>query len=100
MERTRNTWGIGNKTFAFCFALAVLEGVDLQSLGVAAQGLRSELGLTPQQFGYAASAGSIGLLFGAALGGRLADKIGRRTVLLIAAALFGVLSIATAHAYN
>jgi AAHS family 3-hydroxyphenylpropionic acid transporter len=46
--------------------------------------------------GLAFSAGTFGLLPGALFGGRLADRIGRKRVLILSAAVFGVLSIATA----
>ena len=46
--------------------------------------------------GLAFSAGTFGLLPGAMFGGRLADRIGRKRVLVISACLFGLLSITTA----
>ncbi len=83
-------------TLALCFAVALLEGLDLQSVGVAARGMAKEFGLSVAQMGIAFSAGTFGLLPGAMVGGRLADSIGRKRVLMLSAALFGVLSIATA----
>ncbi|VVD82566.1 3-(3-hydroxy-phenyl)propionate transporter [Pandoraea iniqua] len=83
-------------TLGLCFAVALLEGLDLQSVGVAARGMAKEFGLSVAQMGIAFSAGTFGLLPGAMVGGRLADSIGRKRVLMLSAALFGVLSIATA----
>ncbi|HDR9706216.1 TPA: 3-(3-hydroxy-phenyl)propionate transporter MhpT, partial [Burkholderia aenigmatica] len=85
-------------TLALCFAIALLEGLDLQSVGVAAPRMAREFGLTVSQMGIAFSAGTFGLLPGAMLGGRLADRIGRKRVLIASVALFGLLSIATAQA--
>ncbi|WP_372237295.1 3-(3-hydroxy-phenyl)propionate transporter MhpT [Burkholderia sp. SRS-W-2-2016] len=79
-----------------CFAIALLEGLDLQSVGVAAPRMAREFGLSVSQMGLAFSAGTFGLLPGAMFGGRLADRIGRKRVLVISAALFGLLSIMTA----
>ncbi|WP_431823938.1 3-(3-hydroxy-phenyl)propionate transporter MhpT [Burkholderia sp. F1] len=85
-------------TLALCFAIALLEGLDLQSVGVAAPRMAHEFGLTVSQMGIAFSAGTFGLLPGAMLGGRLADRFGRKRVLIASVALFGLLSIATAQA--
>ncbi|KWK41800.1 MFS transporter [Burkholderia stagnalis] len=84
-------------TLALCFAIALLEGLDLQSVGVAAPRMAREFGLTVSQMGLAFSAGTFGLLPGAMLGGRLADRFGRKRVLIASVVLFGLLSIATAQ---
>ncbi|MBK3841991.1 3-(3-hydroxy-phenyl)propionate transporter MhpT, partial [Paraburkholderia aspalathi] len=83
-------------TLGLCFAVALLEGLDLQSVGIAAPRMAREFGLSVGQMGLAFSAGTFGLLPGAMFGGRLADRIGRKRVLVISACLFGLLSIATA----
>jgi AAHS family 3-hydroxyphenylpropionic acid transporter len=83
-------------TLGLCFAIALLEGLDLQSVGVAAPRMAREFNLSVSQMGLAFSAGTFGLLPGAMFGGRLADRIGRKRVLVISACLFGLLSIATA----
>ena len=83
-------------TLALCFAVALLEGLDLQSVGVAAPRMAREFGLSVSQMGLAFSAGTFGLLPGALFGGRLADRIGRKRVLILSAIIFAVLSIATA----
>lgn len=83
-------------TLGLCFAIALIEGLDLQSVGVAAPRMAREFNLSVSQMGLAFSAGTFGLLPGAMFGGRLADRIGRKRVLVISACLFGLLSIATA----
>jgi MFS transporter, AAHS family, 3-hydroxyphenylpropionic acid transporter len=83
-------------TLSLCFAIALLEGLDLQSVGVAAPRMAREFGLSVTQMGLAFSAGTFGLLPGAMLGGRLADRVGRKRVLILSACIFGLLSIATA----
>ncbi|MBN6731097.1 3-(3-hydroxy-phenyl)propionate transporter MhpT [Burkholderia multivorans] len=84
-------------TLGLCFAIALLEGLDLQSVGVAAPRMAHEFRLTVSQMGIAFSAGTFGLLPGAMLGGWLADRIGRKQVLIASVCLFGLLSIATAQ---
>lgn len=87
-------------TIGLCLAIALLEGLDLQSAGVAAPRIAKEFALSVAQMGWAFSAGAIGLLPGAALGGRLADRWGRKRVLMLSVALFGIFSLATAHVWN
>lgn len=87
-------------TIGLCLAIALLEGLDLQSAGVAAPRIAKEFALSVAQMGWAFSAGAIGLLPGAALGGRLADRWGRKRVLMLSVTLFGIFSLVTAHVWN
>src|SRR5437868_14609258 len=81
---------------ALCFAIAVLEGFDIQAIGVAAPRLAPEFNLAPAQLGWVFSISNIGMVLGAAVGGWLADRIGRKPVLIAAVALFGVFTALTA----
>lgn len=81
-----------------CLLAAMIEGFDIQSMGVAAPRMLPALGLTPGQAGWAFSASLVGLMFGASLGGAVADRIGRRPVLTASVAAFGLFSLATALA--
>jgi AAHS family 3-hydroxyphenylpropionic acid transporter len=90
----------GAATIALCFITALLEGLDLQSTGIAAPGIGAEFRLAPAMMGWVFSAGLVGLLPGAFVGGWLADRIGRKRVLVGAVLLFGVFSFATAHAWS
>lgn len=90
----------GAATIALCFVTALLEGLDLQSTGIAAPGIGAEFKLAPAMMGWVFSAGLVGLLPGAFAGGWLADRVGRKTVLVWAVLLFGVFSFATAHAWD
>lgn len=82
-------------TVALCFSVAVLEGFDIQAMGVAAPKLGPELGLPPPILGQALSASNIGLVLGAALGGWLADILGRKAVLIASVLLFGLFTLGT-----
>ncbi|QRK81837.1 3-(3-hydroxy-phenyl)propionate transporter MhpT [Pseudomonas granadensis] len=84
-------------TIALCFIVALIEGFDLQAAGTAAAGLRQTFALDPQMMGWVFSAGIIGLLPGAFLGGWIADRIGRKKILIAAVLLFGVFSLSTAY---
>ncbi|GAA5017895.1 3-(3-hydroxy-phenyl)propionate transporter [Acinetobacter puyangensis] len=82
-------------TVFLCFVVAVIEGLDLQAAGIAATGIREYFSLTSEQLGIFFSAGILGLLPGTLLGGRYADKIGRKKVLIIAVAIFAVFTLFT-----
>ncbi len=82
-------------TIMLCVLVAMCEGIDLQAAGVAAAGIGAEFKLAPDQFGTFFSASTLGLVFGALLGGRLADSIGRKKVLVFSVALFGLFSLLT-----
>jgi len=104
MDASRNSavegGGGGGATIALCLAIALLEGLDLQSAGVAGPRMAKEFSLAVAQMGWAFSAGAIGLLPGAAVGGRLADRFGRKRVLMWSVALFGLFSLATTLVWN
>ncbi|ATC25404.1 3-(3-hydroxy-phenyl)propionate transporter MhpT [Caulobacter vibrioides] len=85
---------------AICCLLAVFEGFDLQAAGVAAPRLAPDLGLKPEDLGWFFSISTFGLMVGAALGGRLSDRFGRKVTLLVSVAAFGLLSIATGLAQD
>ncbi len=85
-------------TVALCFAVAVLEGFDIQAIGIAAPRLGPELGLEAGRMGWIFSISNIGIVIGAAFGGRLADYVGRKPVFIGAVAMFGVFTLATAAA--
>ncbi|GAA4055086.1 hypothetical protein GCM10023063_49500 [Arthrobacter methylotrophus] len=60
---SRETVGPGvAMTLGLCFIVALLEGLDLQSIGVAAPRMAREFGLSVGQMGLAFSAGTFGLL--------------------------------------
>jgi AAHS family 3-hydroxyphenylpropionic acid transporter len=83
-------------TIGMCFLAAILEGYDIQAFGIAAPKLVAALSLNPSQQGLTASAAMVGLVFGAFGGGKLADAFGRKPVLLLSVAMFGIGSLWTA----
>lgn len=85
-------------TVALSFGAMVIEGFDIQAMGVAAPALGPELGLSDEVLGQALSAANIGLVFGAILGGWLADVFGRKPVLIANVVLFGLFTLVTTQA--
>lgn len=93
MEKSDNKHAI--VTVAICFLIAVIEGLDIQAAGIAAAGIREHFGLDSSQLGVFFSAGILGLLPGALIGGRLADRMGRKKVLIWSTATFAVFTLCT-----
>ncbi len=87
-------------TIGLCFMVALMEGLDLQAAGIAAVGMAQAFALDKMQMGWIFSAGILGLLPGALVGGMLADRHGRKRILLGSVLLFGLFSLATALAWS
>src|SRR5690606_13156595 len=96
MNDARSAGASAAVIIGLCFAVAVLEGFDIQAIGVAAPKLAPEFGLTPGQLGWVFSISNIGLVIGASLGGWLADRFGRRPVLIASVLTFGAFTLLTA----
>lgn len=93
MERSDNRHSV--ITVAICFLIAVIEGLDIQAAGIAAAGIRESFGLDSSQLGVFFSAGILGLLPGALIGGRYSDRIGRKKVLIWSVAVFALFTLCT-----
>jgi AAHS family 4-hydroxybenzoate transporter-like MFS transporter len=86
------------RTIALCFAIVALDGFDIAIIGFLAPHIRSEWSLSVVALGPLFSAGLLGLMTGAFLCGPLADRIGRRRVLVMSVAWFGAACAASAAA--
>ena len=83
---------------SICFLVALFEGLDIQSMGVAAPRLAPAFHLDPGQMGLVMSASTVGLMIGAALGGWISDQTGRKAVIIASMAALGLFSLGTALA--
>ena len=81
---------------ALCGFVALLDGLDLQSIGLAAPALVRQLHVAPREFGAVFSAALLGLMLGAFVLGPLADRVGRKWILVVSTLVFGVFTIGTA----
>lgn len=81
-----------------CGAILFLDGFDAQAIGYVAPALLEAHIVTPIQLGPVFSASLIGLMVGAVLVAPLADRLGRRPVLIASTIVFGAFSLATAWA--
>ena len=84
----------------WCLILILFDGYDLAINGVALPLLMKDWGLTTVQAGMLASTALAGMMFGAMLFGTLADKIGRKKVIMICIVLFSGLTFAGGFASN
>jgi MFS transporter, AAHS family, 4-hydroxybenzoate transporter len=81
-----------------CALVALLDGMDLQSIGLAAPLMTKALQIAPPAFGAVFSAALAGLALGAFALGALADRFGRKRVLIGSTLAFGVFTLCTAAA--
>lgn len=83
-----------------CFLIVFLDGLDTAAMGFIAPALSQEWGIDRASLGPVMSAALIGMVFGALGSGPLADRFGRRGVLIGAVLVFGGFSLASAYATN
>lgn len=76
------------KIILWCLFIVLFDGYDLAINGVVLPLLMQEWNMTAVQAGMLASTALAGMMFGAMLFGMLADKIGRKKVILICVTLF------------
>jgi putative MFS transporter len=76
----------------------VFEFGDLNTFAYVAPSLEDHLGLKVHDIAFVTSASFLGMFLGAVLGGRFADRIGRRRALLISVTFFSLSSLLNAGA--
>ena len=76
------------KVVLWCLFIVIFDGYDLAINGVTLPLLMQEWNMTSVQAGMLASTALAGMMFGAMLFGMLADKIGRKKVIIICVVLF------------
>jgi AAHS family 4-hydroxybenzoate transporter-like MFS transporter len=83
-----------------CFFIVATDGMDVAIMGFLAPGITQEWGISRAVFGLVMSAAPLGLAVGALLVGPLSDRYGRKSLLMLAIALFGTFSIMSAFSTN
>ena len=76
--------------FALCFCVVLMDGFDTAAIGYIAPSLVAEWGVERAALAPVLSAALFGLALGALTAGPLADRFGRRKVLIGAVAIFGL----------
>jgi AAHS family 4-hydroxybenzoate transporter-like MFS transporter len=88
--------GFQIRLLLICAAVLFLDGFDTQAIGFVAPALAKEWGLTKGALGPVFSAGLFGLMIGALAFGPLADRIGRRKIIIFSTLAFGIGALVTA----
>jgi MFS transporter, AAHS family, 4-hydroxybenzoate transporter len=88
------------RVFILCMVCLIMDGFDVQALGYAAPAILDEFGLPRSVMGPVFSAGNAGILIGSLVFSPIADRIGRRPVLVAMTLFFSVMTLATAQAQN
>lgn len=91
---TRFNYGL----IVLSWLITVFDGFDMMMVSFTAPFMRDEFGLSKTMLGYVFSAGLFGMMLGGFFFSFLADRIGRRPTIVLAAFSFGILTTATAFA--
>src|SRR5262245_173207 len=83
--------------FVLCGLCLIMVVFDIQALGDLAPAIIKDWQLTPAQMGPVLSAALFGILVGSILFSAIADRVGRRPVLVIATLFFALVTLATAR---
>ncbi|WP_028310886.1 MFS transporter [Derxia gummosa] len=87
-------WGV----FALCFLVVLLDGFDTAAIGYIAPSLVKEWGVSKPQLAPVLSAALFGLAGGALSAGPLADRLGRKLVLVGSVLVFGIACLGSSFA--
>jgi MFS transporter, AAHS family, 4-hydroxybenzoate transporter len=86
------------RVFILCLGSLIMDGFDVQAMGYVAPAMFAEWNVPAPTLGPLLSIGHFGVMIGALLFSMLADKIGRRPVLIYATLFFAIMTLATAFA--
>ena len=84
--------------FVLCSLCLIMDGFDVQALGYLAPAIIKDWHLAPSLMGPVLSAALVGILVGSLLFSMLADRFGRRPVLVIATLFFSLITLWTGFA--
>ena len=83
-------------SIAICFLMSVLDGMDVLVVSYCAPMIAEDLSLGPKALGFVFSAGLIGMAIGAIFLAPLADRFGRKKLILVSALIMGLSVLLTA----
>ena len=78
----------------WCALVIIFDGYDLAVVGIALPSIMKEMGVDATQAGFMVSSALFGMMFGNILFGAIADRIGRRPVIVICVLLFSAFTAA------
>jgi AAHS family 4-hydroxybenzoate transporter-like MFS transporter len=85
---------------ALCGLAAMLDGVDTQMIAPTGPSIAAALHVSPAAMGPIYSAGQFGYLIGALCFGSIADRIGRKSMLVLTTTIFALFTLLTAAAQS
>src|SRR4029450_4515185 len=88
------------RVFALCMISLIMDGFDVQMMGYVGPALVRDWKINGSQLGPVFAGANFGVLIGALLLRMLADKMGRRPVLVGATLWFSAMTIVTGYAQN
>jgi MFS transporter, AAHS family, 4-hydroxybenzoate transporter len=93
--------GVGpvqRSVFVLCLLSLIMDGFDTQALGYVAPAIAREWGISPAQLAPVFAAANLGVLIGSLVFSMVADRLGRRPVIVAATFFFSIVTILTARA--
>lgn len=94
MTRTHRRW------LAVLAALLVVDMADLNTFAYAAPGIRKDWGLSVGNIGTITAASFLGMFVGSVIGGRVADRIGRKWAIIGSTMIFSIFSLLSAFSFG
>lgn len=92
--------GFQKRLFVLCGLCLIMDGFDVQMMAYVITPIINDWGTPASQLGLVASIGLLGVMLGALIFTMVADKIGRRPVLVGATFFFAIMMFATAQAQS
>jgi MFS transporter, AAHS family, 4-hydroxybenzoate transporter len=92
--------GLQYATLFVCFVMNMLDGMDVLVMSYTAPAIAKAWSIGPEKLGVVFSSGLLGMTIGAILLAPMADKVGRKNLIIISAIIMGCCIYATSYAPN
>ncbi|WP_435154186.1 MFS transporter [Amycolatopsis sacchari] len=92
--------GLQRRVLLLCLGVTTLDGIDVAMVSYLGPSLIADWHIGKAQLGPVVTSGLLGLALGSLIAGPLADRLGRRKVILASLVFFGLMSAATALSTN